>query len=127
MPYARFAARARSRLDANIYLHVRVLLGMVAGLGLTHLPRHLDRTIERPCHRPLYSAGAGLRRRFHRHLAQGAGLLPQLRREYVYRNLAHIGGRLIAMATRNRLYHAGFAVGALLYQASWIIREFEAI
>ena len=33
---------------ANQYLHVRVLLGMVVGLGLTHLLRHFARIIDRP-------------------------------------------------------------------------------
>jgi hypothetical protein len=33
---------------ASQYLHVRVLLGMVVGLGLTHLLRHFARIIDRP-------------------------------------------------------------------------------
>jgi hypothetical protein len=32
----------------DIYLHVRVLLGMIVGLGLTHLLRHAARIIEHP-------------------------------------------------------------------------------
>ncbi|WP_141453130.1 hypothetical protein [Pseudoxanthomonas sp. z9] len=39
---------------ATVYLHVRVLLGMVVGLGLTHLLRHFARIIERPRHCQIY-------------------------------------------------------------------------
>ncbi len=38
----------------TVYLHVRVLLGMVVGLSLTHLLRHFARIVERPRHRRLY-------------------------------------------------------------------------
>lgn len=34
--------------SSDLYLHVRVLLGMVVGLGLTHLLRNLARTVEHP-------------------------------------------------------------------------------
>ena len=33
---------------ANLYIHVRILLGMIVGLGLTHLLRHVARIVERP-------------------------------------------------------------------------------
>jgi hypothetical protein len=33
---------------SELYLHVRVLLGMVVGLGLTHLLRHFARIVEHP-------------------------------------------------------------------------------
>ncbi len=187
----------------TVYLHVRVLLGMVVGLGLTHLLRHFARIVERPRHRPLYwvhllwavfmfsylllfwwwefrlsgvvrwnfnlyffvtlyalllyllcalvfpenlEEGRSYRDYFHdrRHwffgllaLAfavdfvdtwiKGPAYFHSFGGEYVFRNLAYIAGCLIAVATRNRLYHGGFAVAALLYQASWIARQFEAI
>ncbi len=33
---------------ATLYIHVRILLGMIVGLGLTHLLRHVARIVERP-------------------------------------------------------------------------------
>ncbi len=33
---------------ASLYIHVRILLGMIVGLGLTHLLRHVARIVERP-------------------------------------------------------------------------------
>ncbi|TQM12489.1 hypothetical protein FB548_2424 [Pseudoxanthomonas sp. 3HH-4] len=33
---------------ASLYIHVRILLGMIVGLGLTHLLRHVARLVERP-------------------------------------------------------------------------------
>lgn len=39
---------------ADLYIHVRILLGMVLGLGLTHLLRHAARIIERPGAHPVY-------------------------------------------------------------------------
>lgn len=39
---------------ASLYIHVRILLGMVVGLGLTHLLRHVARIVERPGHRRVY-------------------------------------------------------------------------
>lgn len=185
-----------------VYLHVRVLLGMVVGLGLTHLLRHFARIVERPHHRPLYWIHlvwaafmfsylvlfwwwefrlTGLvrwnfnlyffitlyalllyllcalifpenmreeesyheyflrrRRWFFGLLAmafavdfadtwiKGAAYFHSFGGEYVFRNLAYIVGCLIAMTTRNPVYHGSFAIGALLYQISWIGREFEA-
>lgn len=40
---------------ANLYIHVRILLGMVVGLGLTHLLRHAARIIERPRAHAVYA------------------------------------------------------------------------
>ncbi|GGD53698.1 hypothetical protein [Pseudoxanthomonas indica] len=40
---------------ATVYLHVRVLMGFVVGLGLTHLLRHFARIIERPRRYKVYS------------------------------------------------------------------------
>jgi len=39
---------------ANLYIHVRILMGMIVGLGLTHLLRHVARIIERPRAHPVY-------------------------------------------------------------------------
>lgn len=39
---------------SNLFLHVRVLLGMVVGLGLTHLIRHFARAIDRPMRERAY-------------------------------------------------------------------------
>ena len=39
---------------ASQYLHVRVLLGMVVGLGLTHLLRHFARIIDQPVRERVY-------------------------------------------------------------------------
>lgn len=41
-------------LTSAEYLHVRVLLGMVVGLGLTHLLQNLALMIERPRHKRIY-------------------------------------------------------------------------
>ena len=40
--------------NPSVYLHVRVLLGMVVGLGLTHLLRHVARIVEHPKGKPVY-------------------------------------------------------------------------
>ena len=37
-----------------LYLHVRVLMGMIIGLGLTHLLRHIARIIETPSRHRIY-------------------------------------------------------------------------
>ena len=39
---------------ASLYTHVRVVLGMVVGLGLTHLLRHFARIIDRPVRERTY-------------------------------------------------------------------------
>ncbi|WAC63744.1 hypothetical protein OVA13_02850 [Pseudoxanthomonas sp. SL93] len=39
---------------ASLYIHIRILLGMIVGLGLTHLLRHLARIVERPQTRRIY-------------------------------------------------------------------------
>ncbi len=38
----------------NLYLHVRVLMGMIVGLGLTHLLRHFARIVEHPKRHAIY-------------------------------------------------------------------------
>jgi len=39
---------------ANLYAHVRILMGMIVGLGLTHLLRHLARIVEQPRRHGVY-------------------------------------------------------------------------
>ena len=39
---------------ANLYTHVRILLGMIVGLGLTHLLRHFARIVEQPRRHEVY-------------------------------------------------------------------------
>jgi hypothetical protein len=39
---------------SNLYLHVRVLMGMIIGLGLTHLLRHFARIVENPKRHAIY-------------------------------------------------------------------------
>ncbi|RZA28632.1 MAG: hypothetical protein EOP02_06840 [Proteobacteria bacterium] len=41
-------------ITSSEYLHVRVLLGMIVGLGLTHLLQNLALMIERPRHKQVY-------------------------------------------------------------------------
>ena len=43
---------------ANLYIHVRILLGMIVGLGLTHLLHHVARLVERPTAHRVYGAFA---------------------------------------------------------------------
>ena len=47
--------------------------------------------------------------------------------EYPARNVLHIAACVVAMTTRNARFHAAFAVLAVLYQLSWIVRQFEVI
>lgn len=47
--------------------------------------------------------------------------------EYPIRNVLSLACSLIAIATRNRVYHGTFAVLALFYQLSWIARQFETL
>lgn len=47
-------AAAHADSLASLFLHVRVLLGMVVGLGLTHLIRHFARIIDRPVRQRAY-------------------------------------------------------------------------
>ena len=48
------AAVDQTQPVVDIYLHVRVLMGMVVGLGLTHLLRHGARIVEHPRQVPIY-------------------------------------------------------------------------
>lgn len=188
---------------ADIFVHVRILVGMIVGLGLTHLLRNFAELMERPGHRRVYwvhlawamfvflyllhfwwwefrlvhvarwnfniyvyislyalllyllcaftfSSSAdqypGYRDYYYsrRHwffgvLAlvylvdlgdtwiKGAGYFHAFGTEYLVRNIAHVVFALVAIATRSPLYHGAFAVLALAYQVSWILRQFEFV
>lgn len=45
---------AHPEATSALYLHVRVLLGMIVGLGLTHLLRHFARIVEQPKRHRIY-------------------------------------------------------------------------
>lgn len=47
--------------------------------------------------------------------------------EYPLRNIVHVVLCLVAVATPRKGFHAAFAVLAVLYQLSWIVRQFEII
>jgi len=47
--------------------------------------------------------------------------------EYLIRVPVYIVLCLIAMATANRRYHAAFVVGSLVYEVSWILRQFNTL
>ncbi|MBN6148823.1 hypothetical protein JR065_00590 [Xanthomonas sp. AmX2] len=187
----------------DLYLHVRVLLGMVMGLGLTHLLRNFARIIERPRHKPVYAVHllwatylfvyllhfwwwefrlAGVRQwTFELYLfvtlyalllyllcalafpedlsdyptwrdyydsrrrwffglltlacgfdladtwLKGAGYFRSFGPELYLYSGAMMAGCAIAMATRNRAYHAAFVVAALLYRLSWIVRQYDTL
>lgn len=48
------SALAHPETTSALYLHVRVLLGMIVGLGLTHLLRHFARIVEQPKRHRIY-------------------------------------------------------------------------
>ena len=188
---------------ATLYVHVRILLGMVVGLGLTHLLRNFANLIENPrrkapywihlvwalsmflyllhfwwwqfrlSHQAHWSFNLYLfvtlyalllyllcafvfsdsaaehdsyrdyfysrRRWFFGLLAvvyavdladtwlKGAGYFHGFGIEYPIRNTAYIVLSLVAIATRNPWFHGTFAVAGLLYQLSWIVRQFEIL
>lgn len=188
---------------SNQYFHVRVLLGMVVGLGLTHLIRHFARIIDRQTWQktdwvhllwavsmfvyllhfwwwefhlsgvqawtfPLYlfitlyalllyllctvifpetlegymdfgDYFLSRRKWFFGLLAlayavdlgdtwvKGQAYFRGFGVEYPIRNLGYIALCLVAMATRRRWYHATFAIAGLLYQLSWIWRQFDTL
>lgn len=45
--------------------------------------------------------------------------------EYVVRNVSHLALCILAIVIRHPAFHGGFAVFALVYQISWIFRQFE--
>jgi hypothetical protein len=58
---------------------------------------------------------------------KGADYFRHFGPEYLMRNTGYILASLVAMKTRNRYYHGAFAVVALLYELSWILRRYEAL
>jgi hypothetical protein len=186
-----------------VFLHVRVLLGMIVGLGLTHLLRHFARIVEHPKDKRIYwvhllwvlsvflfllhfwwwefrlsamtqwtfnlylfvalyalllyllcvfilpeslSDYADYREYFYSRrqwffgtlaaiyvvdlvdtMVKGEAYFAGFGLEYPIRNVTHVVACLIAMATRKAWYHATFVILALLYQLSWIVRQFEII
>ncbi|TDK18868.1 hypothetical protein E2F46_17150 [Luteimonas aestuarii] len=58
---------------------------------------------------------------------KGAAYFHAFGNEYVVRNIAYIVASLVAIATRNPVYHGTFAVAGLLYQLAWIARQFETL
>lgn len=187
----------------QLYLHVRVLLSMVVGLGLTHLLRHFARVVEPARRTRLYwvqlvwalsmfvfllhfwwwefrlsaitgwtfdlylfvtvyalvlyllcalvfpesMEGYGGYREYYyarRHwffgvlalayvldmadtVAKGGAYFHSFGSEYIVRNAAYVAASLIAIATRNAIYHGAFAVAGIAYQLSWIARSFETL
>jgi len=188
---------------AGLYIHIRILLGMIVGLGLTHVLRHVARLIEQPGARRIYWVHLlwvafvfvyllhfwwwqfrlshqaqwdfnlylfvtlyalllyllcalvfpesldgyrgyedyyySRRRWFFGALVlvfavdladtafKGAGYFRQLGPEYPLRNGLYIVAGIAAMATRNRFYHGAWAIAALAYELSWIVRYYERI
>jgi hypothetical protein len=188
---------------ATLYVHVRILLGMIVGLGLTHLLRNFANIIENPRRRRVYwihllwalsmflyllhfwwweyrlshlahwnfnvylfvtlyalllyllcafvFSDSTLEYRDYREYFYGRrgwffGLLALVYAvdfvdtwikgvdyfhhfgiEYPIRNITFIALSLVAIATRNPWYHGTFVVAGLLYQVSWIVRQFEVL
>lgn len=186
-----------------LYLHVRVLLGMVVGLALTHLLRNFARIIDGPLRSKVYwvhvlwaifvfiyllhfwwwefhladtvqwtfvlylfvtlyalllyllcavvfpddmSGHSGYREYFYSRRNWIFGLLSlafavdlcdtwikgqdyfnSFGIEYPIRNTLYIACGIVAIFTRNRWYHGAFVVLALVYQLSWIARQFETL
>lgn len=197
------AAATHSDSLASLFLHVRVLLGMVVGLGLTHLIRHFARIIDRPVRQRAYWVHLlwaismfvyllhfwwwefRLANTVHwtfmlyLYVAMYALLLYLLcaiifpdslegyadfedyfysRRKWFFgllglayvvdlgdtwikghhyfesfgpelelRSLVYVVLCLVAIATPNRRFHAAFAIASLVYQLSWIVRQFETL
>lgn len=188
---------------AQLFVHVRVLIGMIVGLGLTHLLRNFADLMDRPDHRRVYwvhllwalfvflfllqfwwwefrlsllqpwsfnvyvfISGYALvlyllcaftfsgsadqhpsyreyfyarRHWFFGTLAfvytvdlwdtwiKGADYFRSFGVEYPIRNIGYAIVCLVAIFVRNPTFHGAFAVLALAYQVSWVIRRFEII
>lgn len=188
---------------AALFIHVRILVGMIVGLGLTHLLRNFANIMERPKRQRVYWVhlawalfvflfmlhfwwwefrlsrleewdfnvylfitlyalllyllcvfvfpdGAtdypGYREYFYsrRHwffglLAivyvvdmvdtwiKGPAYFHSLGTEYLVRNVSHVCLCLVAIAVRHPGFHGGFVTAALVYQLSWISRQFELL
>lgn len=189
--------------EVDIYLHVRVLMAMIIGLGLTHLLRHAARIVEHPKQARIYwvhlvwalsmflyllhfwwwefrlaalphwnfnlylfvviyalllyllcalifpeqiNGYNGYRDYFYSRRAwffgalalmyvidyadtwvKGAGYLRSFGTEYDIRNICYIVLSAIAIWTRRERFHAFFAVAGVIYQLSWIVRQFETL
>ena len=188
---------------ASLFVHVRILVGMVVGLGLTHLLRNFADLLERPERRRLYwvhlawalfvllyllhfwwwefrlshlidwnfniyifitlyalllyllcaiifpgTIGdcADYREYFHsrRHLffgllatvylvdvvdtwIKGPDYFNTLGPEYLASNVVHFVLCVAAIFIRRPGFHATFVLAALVYQLSWIVRQFESL
>jgi hypothetical protein len=186
-----------------VYLHVRILLGMIVGLGLTHVLRHVARIIEHPAGKPVYwihllwvlsvflfllhfwwwefrlsamttwtfnlyfffvlyalllyllcvfvlpenlTDYSGYREYFYSRrrwffgalgtiylvdlidtLLKGQDYFAGFGLEYPIRNAAYAVCCLIAALTSRTWYHAAFVILGLVYQLSWIVRQFEVM
>jgi hypothetical protein len=189
--------------EVDIYLHVRVLMGMIVGLALTHLLRHAARIVEHPKQSQVYWVHlvwafsmflfllhfwwwefrlASLQRwSFNLYLfvviyalllyllcalifpeqiagykdyrdyyysrrawffgtlalvyvidyadtwVKGPDYLRSFGTEYAIRNGTYIVLSLVAIWTRRPRFHELFAVAGVIYQLSWIVREFETL
>lgn len=187
----------------TLYFHVRMVMGMVIGLALTHLLRGVARIIEHPRDRNLYwvhlvwvlfmfvylvhfwwwelwfsvethwtfgiylflilyslllyllaalvfpehlTEYEGYRDYFYSRrrwifgvLAlvfvvdfpdtwlKGPAYVERLGSEYPARNVAFIVLCLIAMAIRDARFHAVFAIAAVVYQVTWIVRLYDVL
>jgi len=188
---------------SGLYLHVRVLLGMVVGLGLTHLIRHFARIVDRPVRQKVYwvhmvwavsmfvfllhfwwwefrlagtvhwtfalytfvtlyalllyllcaiifpdslEGHVDYREYFYsrRHwffavLAvvylvdlgdtwiKGRAYFDEFGPEYIVRNVSYVVLCILAIGTRKAWFHGAFATLGLVYQLSWIARQFETL
>lgn len=189
--------------SSSLFIHVRILIGMIVGLGLTHLIRNFADLIEQPGHRRIYwvhlawavfvflyllhfwwwefrltyvpswsfnvylfvslyalllyllcaftfsnstNQHSSYREYFYsrRHWFFGVLALvyaadlwdtwikgPEYFRnfgtEYIVRNVSHIALSLAAILVRSPAFHGAFVLFALVYQISWIVRQFELI
>ncbi|MBB6095262.1 hypothetical protein HNQ60_004152 [Povalibacter uvarum] len=58
---------------------------------------------------------------------KGKEYVERLGPEYPIRNMGFIVLSIAAMATRNATFHAVFAVAAIVYQLSWIVRLYDVL
>ena len=188
---------------SSLFVHIRILIGMIIGLGLTHLLRNFAELMERPGQRKVYWVHLGWalfvflyllhfwwwefrlthvspwsfnvylfislyalllyllcaftfsssadqypsyreyfyarRNWFFGVLAlvfavdlwdtwiKGAEYFHGFGTEYVVRNVAYVVLCLVAVAVRSPVFHGGFMLLALAYQASWIARQYELV
>jgi len=60
-------------------------------------------------------------------MLKGPEHLSAFGREYLIRVPVYVVLCLIAMATTNRRFHAAFVIGSLVYEVSWILRQFDTL